>query len=43
MTLAQAPAALSITDVLSRYWGFQSLRPLQQDAIEATVDRYLFG
>ena len=43
MTLAEAPAvpysAGSITDVLSRYWGYTSLRPLQLDAIEAGVAR----
>ena len=40
MTLAESPpAAASITDVLSRYWGYKSLRPLQQDAIEAGVSR----
>jgi ATP-dependent DNA helicase RecQ len=39
MTTAEAPAksAISISDVLSRYWGYKSLRPLQQDAIDAGI------
>ena len=42
MTLAEAPAVpytASVSDVLSRYWGYTSLRPLQSDAIEAGVSR----
>ncbi len=41
MTTAEALSAKtalpSITDVLSRYWGYKSLRPLQSDAIDAGV------
>ena len=43
MTIAEAlPAktAVSITDVLSRFWGYKSLRPLQQDAIEAGITQH---
>jgi ATP-dependent DNA helicase RecQ len=29
----------SITDVIRRYWGFEELRPLQQEAIEAALAR----
>jgi ATP-dependent DNA helicase RecQ len=39
MTVAEAPPTASIADVLQRYWGYTSLRPLQQDAIEAGVSR----
>ena len=28
-----------MAEVVRRYWGFDSLRPLQQDAIRAELDR----
>ena len=42
MMIAEVPSVPytpSITDVLSRYWGYKTLRPLQQDAIEAGISR----
>lgn len=39
MLKSASPARPSISAVLQRYWGYKSLRPLQQDAIQAGIDQ----
>ena len=43
MMIAEAPSAPyaspGIEDVLSRYWGYKELRPLQRDAIDAGISQ----
>jgi ATP-dependent DNA helicase RecQ len=38
-SLSLPNSANSITDVIRRYWGFEELRPLQREAIEAALAR----
>ena len=36
-TDARSPAAIGLSDVLSRYWGYTTFRPLQEDAMAAVL------